>query len=379
MGIDAFERSRHRGEGLLDSEGLVPIYLGAELITPRVYYDWSEVFVDLDALEAQLPQITPSSRQIFATTMLRSLRRVATLFKGDSLSFEVKVGELVGAPTGAVDQSEIDQSSAALDVLLARSGFKQGSLAARITAWESANALPVDRLEATFQELVAAGKARTDATIFATGDYTMRLNPVRGVPYTARCGFVQRQMDLNIDIGFSRAAIKHLVAHEMFPGHATQLIYTRQRVGEGRSHPETLLCTANTVLGCVQEGIADEGVRLIDWIEDDNDAICLELRRLRSAAQTSAAWYLMAEHWPAEKVANYLREVAAGQEAWVQGRLRMAAHPFRGAFIASYWAGARAVRQVFDRLRPGEFPAFVEFLYGSAHSPQSLATFGVAA
>jgi hypothetical protein len=53
----------------------------------------------------------------------------------------------------------------------------------------------------------------------------------------------------------------------------------------------------------------------------------------------------------------------------------MAAHPFRGAFIASYWAGARAVRRVFERTAPADFARFVDHLYGNAHSPQSLEMF----
>jgi hypothetical protein len=186
-------------------------------------------------------------------------------------------------------------------------------------------------------------------------------------------------MDLNVDLAFTRAALKHLVAHEVFPGHATQLLLTRARVAEGTAHPETLLCTANTVLGCVQEGIADEGAALIDWFEDDEDHTHHQLRRLRSAAQTSAAWYLMEEGWAPGAVREYLREVAAGQEVWIEGRLKMAAHPFRGPFIASYWAGARAVRRVFEGVTPHELPRFIDYLYANAHSPQSLEMFHGAA
>jgi hypothetical protein len=96
---------------------------------------------------------------------------------------------------------------------------------------------------------------------------------------------------------------------------------------------------------------------------------------LRSAAQASAGWYLMVDERPAESVAQYLRDTAAGQESWVRGRLKMAAHPFRGPFIASYWAGARAVRKVLQRTAPSDFPRFVDYLYGNAHSPQSLEMF----
>lgn len=203
----------------------------------------------------------------------------------------------------------------------------------------------------------------------------MGLNPMRDVPFTARCSFADGLMDLNIDNGFTRASLKHLVAHEVFPGHATQLIYTRAQVDQGLAQPEVLLCTANTVLGCVQEGIADDGVALIDWLEDEDDMIHIELRRLRSAVQTSAAWYLMADGWEPGAVADYLREFAAGQEPWVQGRLRMAAHPFRGPFISSYWTGAVAVRQVRERTPAAAMPDFIKYLYTNAHSPQSLALF----
>ncbi len=376
MGMDAFERSQTRGAGLLDDEGLVPIYLGGDLILPRRYADWAEVDADLESLTQQLPDVTPASRRVFATAMLRSLRAAAQLFSGAPLDYTSKVRDLVGAPTGAVPEEEIATTQDRLDALLRRvGGTGLSTLAQRIGAWEAARALPASELEATFESLMAAGRARTAARIFDPGDFTMALHPVRGVPYTARCGFDEGRMDLNVDLQFTRAALKHLVAHEVFPGHATQLLLTKSRVQAGTAQPETLLCTANTVLGCVQEGIADEGVGLIDWFEDDDDHIHLEVRRLRSAVQTSAAWYLMVEGRPAAEVAEYLRTAGAGQESWVQGRLSMASHPFRGAFIASYWAGARAVRRVAERVTPADFPRFVDYLYGQAQSPASLEMF----
>ena len=375
LGVDALERDKNRGDGPLDSEGLLPIYLGADLIAAPVYGEWSQVESELDALTAQLPTVEPASRRVFATAMLRSLRTAVRLFRGDALDYAAKVTDLVGAPAGPVDTEEVEVTRERLHVLLRGCGVVHGSLAQRIAAWEQERVLPVDEIERAFNSLMSEGRARTAARIFDAGDFSMALNPVRGVPYTARCVFDARKMDLNVDLKFTRAAIKHLVAHEVFPGHATQLLLTRARVEQGTAHPETLLCTANTVLGCVQEGIADEGVELIDWVEDEDDRIHLELRRLRSAAQASAGWYLMVDERPADSVAQYLRDTAAGQESWVRGRLKMAAHPFRGAFIASYWAGARAVRKVLERTAPSDFPRFVEYLYGNAHTPQSLEMF----
>lgn len=375
MGIDAIERSRPRGTSLLDGEGLVPIYMGSDLVPARRYASWEEVNEDLAALEASAGQIPEGPRAVFLRGMLISLKVAVRLFAGASPSFEEKVRDLVGAPTGPVDPAVIEDIRGRLDALLRRQGAVRGDLGERIKAWEEGRFIDPSRLEATFTELLAEARARTDARIIDTGGYEMVLNPVRDMPFTARCNFNQGQMDLNVDQRFTRSALKHLVCHEVHPGHVTQLLYTRAEVEAGRSEAEALLCTANTVTGCVQEGIGDQAVQLIDWIEDEDDEIHLELRRLRSATQTSAAWHLMVDGWAADRVADYLRRTAFGQEAWIQGRLRMAAHPFRGPFIASYWAGNESVRRVRERVAAAQRPGFLAYLYGQVHSPESLEMF----
>ena len=375
MGIDGFERRRNRQDGLLDTEGLVPIYLGQDLFPAQTYKHWWDVEDDLNHLQERVPELTSEHRRVFATDMIRSLKIAVRLFAGASPSFEVKVRDLVGAPVGPVDSGVIEGISGTIDALLKHRGFVLGSLPERISAWESSHFIEPSAIEQTVRELMTEARRRTAAMIFDCGDFDMSLNPVTNVPYTARCSFTDGKMDLNIENGFTRAALKHLVAHEVFPGHATQLLYTRARVEQGSAEPEALLCSANSVLGCVQEGIGDDGVELIDWLEDEDDVIHSELRKLRSSAQTNAAWYLMADGWEAEAVAVYLRETAAGQEAWVQGRLRMAAHPFRGPFIASYWAGAVAVRQLRERIPVASRAQFVDYLYSHAHSPRSLQLF----
>ncbi len=376
MGMDRFERSASAGEGLLDGEGLVPIYLGDALVEARRYEDWDAVFADLDRLRAEAAGVGAGARGVFLRGMVHSLDAAARLFSGEAMGYPDKLRDLVGAPAGPVPEAEIEAHTDALDAGLARAGFSGGALRARVEAWEAARAVPPGRIEAEFRELMGVARSRTADLVMDPGDYDMALNPVRDVPFTARCGFAERRMDLNVDNAFSRAALKHLVAHEVFPGHATQLLYTHAEVEAGRAPADALLCTANAVTGCVQEGIGDQGVQLIDWIEDGDDLIHLALRSLKSAVQTTAAWRLMAEGEDRGTVADYLRDRGCGQEPWVQGRLRFASHPFRGPFIASYHAGNESVRRVRERIAPGERGAFIHHLYGQVHSPESLEMFG---
>lgn len=374
LGINAFE-AKKAAESLLDGEGLVPLYAGGDLVESRSYDSWDAIRADLAGLENATAALASGPRQAFLEGMLKSLKMAVRLFSGGTPSFEEKVIDLVGASAGREDSALIEDARSRLDQLLRRAGIIRGSLADRVAAWEEARGVAPEKLVPVFRELMAEAKARTNARIFDTGDYDMVLNPMPGMMYTARCDFHDGKMDLNTDVRFTRAALKHLVCHEVYPGHSTQLLYTRAEVDAGHAPHDALLIATNAITGCVQEGIGDQGIYLIDWIEDEDDELHQELRRIRSASQTSAAWMLMVEGMPADKVADYLRETALGQAAWIEGRLRMAAHPFRGPFISSYFAGNEAVRRVRERVTPEQWPDFLVQLFGRAQSPQSLQMF----
>lgn len=372
IGMDRLERSISKGGGALSTEGLVPIYMGEALIEAEQLSGWQDVFGRLDDLQREVETYPHGSRRSFLVSMIDSLRAAAELFDGQHLSFSDKLERLVGVPAGAVPEEQVEAMRTGLLAQLEKAGYRQGNLEERAGRWEAERALDPNQLEPLFINLMAEAKQRTDERIFPTGDYDMQLNFVRDISYSARCRFDDRLMDLNADLTFTRPALKHLVAHEVFPGHATQLLYTYERAKEGHSPADVLLCTANAATGAVQEGIGDQGIHLIDWVDSDDDAIYLNLRRLRSAAATSAAWYLMGANWPEARVRQYLQETAFPQQAWLDGRVRFASHPFRGAFIASYWFGDEAVRMVRERTSQQDFPEFVEKLYGNLNTPQSL-------
>jgi hypothetical protein len=375
IGMDRLEREINHGAGPLDDEGLIPIYLGGDLVPEMPLESWEAVFAQLDDLEREASTCSPGPRRTLLLAMTDSLRAAAQLFSGLELSFAEKLERLVGVPAAPVAPQQLEAMRANLSAMLETSGYRQGSLAQRVTRWEGERFLESDKIEATFETLMLEAQRRTDAMIFATKDYRMRLNLVRGVPYTARCNFDQGLMDLNADLEFTPSALKHLVAHEVFPGHSTQLLYTLEHAKTGESTPDVLLCTANTVVGAIQEGIGDQGIHLIDWIESEDDAIFMALRRLRSAAATSAAWYQNGKGWSLERVRTFLQEMAFPQHAWLEGRLRFGAHPFRGPFIASYWFGDEAVREVRERVG-SQRSEFIKYLYGQMHSLSSLKMFG---
>jgi hypothetical protein len=250
-------------------------------------------------------------------------------------------------------------------------GFTTGTLAARVAAWQTGRYLDPDAIPAVFEELMTIAKARTDAMIWPTGDYTMRLRALRNVPYAGRCSFADGTMEINLDVRVTRSALKHLVCHEVFPGHSTQLLSTLACAGRGESPLDALLVTTNAVTGAVQEGIGDQGIDLIDWVEDDDDAAQIEIRRLQTATGTNAAWHLHSSGWTKDESIAYLRDVGFGQESWATVRTGMALHPFRAPFLASYWFGNEAVKAL--REDPAvDRDALRAALFRNAHSIDSL-------
>ena len=98
VGMDQLERHLSQGQGALDSEGLIPIYLGNDLVAATKLETWDEVFVQLDQLELTAKAYPAGSRQVFLLAMIDSLRAAAQLFNGAELGFSKKLERLVGVP-----------------------------------------------------------------------------------------------------------------------------------------------------------------------------------------------------------------------------------------------------------------------------------------
>lgn len=373
LGLDRLGSRTAREAGNDDYEDLVPIFIGTSLVSPSDLPDWCSARAELDRLAADVDMLEPGARRTFLTEMIRSLRASATYLSGEPIGFVEKVRELVGVPAETVPDEEVDAIHSRLDRLLAARGFSNGTLAERVTAWQTGRYLDPLAIPAEFDRLMATAKERTDRMIWPTGDYTMRLNAVRDVPYAGRCSFADGTMDINLDVLVTRSGLKHLVCHEVFPGHSTQLLSTLAVAKRGESPLDALLCTTNAVTGAVQEGIGDQGIELIDWVEDEDDAAQIEVRRLQTATGTNAAWHLHCSGWTREQSIAYLEDVGFGQRSWATVRTGMALHPFRGIFLASYWFGNETVRAL--RLAATDETSrtrLLEALFRQVHSVTSL-------
>lgn len=253
-------------------------------------------------------------------------------------------------------------------------GLDAPSLAEAVRRWEEPRLLAPDEALSTLADLLAWGREAA-ARLFDLADLPpMRAVAVRGVSYNAYCDYAQREMLVNFDERYTRAALRHLVAHEAYPGHTTHLALREAAAREGRATADTLLVVTDTPTSPVFEGIADNGLFFLDAADDD-DLTYLALEELRTLAACRAAARLAAGTAP-DEVAARLAEEAAASPAWTAHRMRFLARPLRRPFIFAYAWGRLAVGQAYRRVAERRRGEFLRRLYENPHSPRSLALLG---
>lgn len=369
LGVDELYRAESG-----DADGLVVLNMSTshQPAPFASYADAREHFTDLER-RAALPE--PDRRRYYAQACQSTLAFMR--WRSGDLPFASQVADFLHVPSTPASDAELDTLRTAMRALLNQMGYS-GDLAAQCAAWEVRNRVPPDEVPGVLGALLDEAWERTAARMDLPAPKSdgMRVATVSGVPFNARCDYLGRQVELNIDPILTRPALKHLAVHECYPGHYVQFKLRETWYRAGSAPADGLLSVVNTASSCTFEGIADNGLRVIDWIEGDDDRFAALMTRYRSGIGTAAAWRLHQLGWPAAQVADWLRtQSLVGGEGWVANRMHFIAAPQRCALIWSYWWGEASVTPVWERVAPDRRSAFLRFLYGRMHSPQSVAMF----
>jgi hypothetical protein len=293
------------------------------------------------------------------------------------LPFAEQITGFLHVPAAPAADAKLDGLRAELRTLLNGMGYS-GDLAAQCVAWEERNRVPADEVPGVVNALMDEAWERTAERMELPAPKSdgMRVRPVSAAPFNARCNYMARTVELNVDPILTRPALKHLVVHECYPGHYVQFKLRETWYREGAAAADGLLSLVNSASSCTFEGIADNGLRLLEWLDGDDDRVSAVMTRYRAGIGTAAAWRLHALGWPEERVAAWLRERAlVGGEGWVANRMHFIAAPPRSVLIWSYWWGEACVAPTWERVPPECRADFLRFLYGRMHSPQSVTMF----
>jgi hypothetical protein len=370
LGIDRLYRKQQTGEGVLDREGLIAVVLTD--IAPASLATWDEAEAAIAELEPHLDDIEEPLRRDYVAEMLDSLRGLVATFRGDRMPYAERVRRCLRVDGAPVPPETMDGYRREIDRLLTEMGHGRGPLAERVTAWEKANQVPPDEVPATLRELLNTTRQRTVDKLFPLPEGMLEPVGERNVPYSAYCDYMGRRLRVNLDYVYTRSALKHLACHEGFPGHFVHLAVRQARVQQGEMPPDAALVVTNSASSALFEGIGENGIYFLDWVEGPADALAMTLNRLRSAARVNAALMIHKEGKSLEEARAYLLETCYTTPAWVESRLAFLTHGLRAPFIFAYWYGDMAVDRVWRRVQMSERPAFFRYLYHHMHTPRTL-------
>jgi hypothetical protein len=368
LGIDRYYRQGRTGsDDQLDREGLVPVHWSP--LEPATVTDWDDARRQLLACTAEASTIAdPWARNWLTEQSLAALTLVRWL-AGEPLDYEQVVAGALRIDPRPPSPARVRACRAARDRALEAAGYSDyaGFLAATRVA--------PDALEPFLLEMIAEAEQLTRERLpgLVLPERRIGVKVVTDVAFTAYCDYPGAQMWISTDVHHTRAGLKHLVAHEAYPGHYAHIGHREAGVQRGAILDDAALVVTNTASSVLFEGIAERGLDLLNWRSEPEDQVAWLHNRLQWLGSIEAAHALNTGRRSEDEVRSFLRETCDGDEAWIDAKIRFVTHPLRAPFVYAYWWGGTIVGEWLERVPVTRLDEAIAFLYDRMHSPTTLA------
>ncbi len=286
-----------------------------------------------------------------------SLTALVRWLAGDDLAYEQVVAGTLRIDPRPPSARTVERARLARDAALAAAGY--GSF----PAYAEAERVPPAEVAGVMASFVAQARERTEQRLpgLRLAPDTIGVKAVAGTAFSAYCDYPGRAVWINTDVPFTRAALKHLVAHEAYPGHDAHMSHRDALVRSGTMLPDAALVITNTASSVLFEGIAERGLDLLEWRDDPLDQVAWAHDRLEWLASIEVAHGLNTGRLDAGEAQRLLRTWCDADPAWIDAKLRFVTHGLRAPFVYGYWWGGTVVgrwwRRARGRPRPGDAPS----------------------
>jgi hypothetical protein len=148
-----------------------------------------------------------------------------------------------------------------------------------------------------------------------------------------------------------------------------------RHVAEGKMPLDGAQVVTSSASSALFEGIADNGMFFLDWVDGPEDELGVALQRLRSAMRCNAAWMMHAQGMSLDEIVPIMADKALQDPVTARSRLAFLSHNLRAPFVYAYYGGDMAVHEVWKTVAPEERQEFWAFLYDNMHTPTTLAKY----
>jgi len=370
--------------------GLVDGYFGPADLKAQVDMEQgrsaSALRDDAIALRARLAsEVGEPDRRDWLDVQLVALETQAAALAGHELPYLEHVSRCFAFEPPRRDDRDFDAAAAEIDVMLPG----DGALADRLTAWDSQFVIPVDRLPAVVDHLVARYRSRAAGLFGLPDGEDLRVSLVTDQPWSGYNWFdggLRSRVDINTDLPVRATDLIHVVAHETYPGHHLEHAWKEADLVDARGRLESSVLLINTPECLISEGLADVGAgfaapesEFVDLLLEIYDLAGLEIgrdplaardaaersvalmvpRRLLVAIRGNAAILRHADGWSHDQVLDYLVDVGRYTRTVSEKRLEFIEHPLWRTYVFVYAEGEALLRRWLDQVpeaaRPDRF------------------------
>jgi len=357
--------------------------------------------IDLAARVAT--SVEEPERRDWLLAQLAALEAHAAGLAGDPLPFEELVTRAMGFAPPRRDDAEFLDALAAIDARLPGAG----SVNERIAAWDRTLEIPIERLPAVLDWLVARFRQRAEQLFGLPEREDLRVSLVTDQPwsgYNWYDGGRRSRVDINTDLPVRAPDLVHTAAHETYPGHHLEHAWKEADLVDRLGRLEASILLINTPECPVSEGLADLGttfaappeeradllVELFDRAglavaedparsrETAGSAVALEGPRTTiSAIGGNAAFLLHADGRSHDEVLAYLQDVGGYTPKLAAKRLEFIEHPLWRTYVFVYAEGEALLRRWMEAVpAPDRVARFGRLLHEQVTPGRLLAELG---
>ncbi|MCD6030049.1 MAG: hypothetical protein K0S78_2223 [Thermomicrobiales bacterium] len=363
-GADDLARRTNRYHILMGAKGPV-----AER---RHFARWADVVAALEALDPAALPLEPRDKR-YVADILRAFQTFARVRAGAEISYSDQVEAFLDLREIWIPEAELASLQQRILAMLVDRRFPD-DLARGLKAWERGRAIDSSRIANHCRPLIAASlRASCDRGIPIPAAVEVDVS-VRSTPYYAYAhyhGAFRGTVELTSDLPWTIEGLKHSICHEAFPGHQASASAREWAIHAGTWAAIQLPGLANTPVSPIAEGLAENGARILGWIETEDDLLFSLQNRLQFGVRTNAA-IMRHEHGASkERVIAYMMQEAGVPSDWAHYHEAFIADPLWHTSFPHYWHGANVIQNALSQFQ-GREPALFAELYGHPHTTGTL-------
>ncbi len=368
MGIDALYNAEKGNE-----DELVVLNMGN--VQPEPFDTYDDALVCLADIAREAMGLPEADRRLYYTQACTSLASFCRWRKHQLEEMSDQIALFLHVDPTPASQKDLDFMNRKLYDMLGEIGYT-GDLKQRIAAWEQKNLVPADEVQGVMTEMMAQAREITGQFLPLPENDYYHCRTVSSGHFNASSHYDERCVVINVNPILTTQKLRHLVCHEVYPGHFMQFTLRRQAWEKGVGGLDGTLSVCNHSSSCTFEGIADCGLKFLGWDNTLDDRVCEQISAIQGALATAASYRLHTLKWEKSKVESFLRDNApGGGEGWVSNRIEFISDPARAALIWSYMRGDEGTMPVWENAGKFDRERFYEYVYGRLHTVQSLQLF----